>query len=60
MKLIKKINNIDEQCSQFTESNDKMQTDDDLYATDKFTSSNDNEVKIIIYKRRGQKKKRSL
>ena len=60
MNILEKLNNIDEQCSQFSESDDKMQIDDDLYASDKFTSSSDNEEDIIIDKSIGQNKKRLL
>ena len=42
MNLLEKINNIDEQCSQFYENDDKMQAYDELYATNKFTSNRDN------------------
>ena len=51
MKLLEKIN-IDEQYSQFSESDDKIQTDNYLYGTDKFNSGSYHEEEIIIDKRR--------
>lgn len=61
MKLLEKINNVNEECSDFYETEDNMERDDDLFTTDELESPDrNNEKKNIINKRRGQNRRRLL
>ena len=66
MKLLDKINNVDEECSNFDEQDlskieDNMESDNDLFAADELEfPDRNNEKENIINKRREHKRSRLL